>query len=264
MGSERPLGTQAECPRCQELIEWREMGVAPRTIRYWSDCTCWLVACDQAAAISEESQSHAADYRVEQITSDVRAYQEFTLETFQTDRLTGGAKLVTAARKWLDQAALLPFADRTYAEPRCCLYFYSGGKGRGKTHLAAAIALLARAEGKAIAIVDEISFVESYWAATLEARQNIVRVPAESAWLTVFDDMGSRENTPAGLRDCWYDLIGPRWLKRGWTIITSNWTLDELAARGTIDDRVYSRLHQMTGGKIITFDGADQRLVGAS
>ena len=73
--------------------------------------------------------------------------------------------------------------------------------------------------------------------------------------------MGSRENTPAGLRDFWYDLIGPRWLKRGWTIITSNHTLDELASRGTIDDRVYSRLVQMTGGKIVTFDGADQRLV---
>ena len=75
--------------------------------------------------------------------------------------------------------------------------------------------------------------------------------------------MGDRENTPPGLRDAWYDLIGPRWLKRGWTIITSNCTLDELAARGTIDDRVYSRLYQMTGGKIVTFDGADQRLAGA-
>ena len=53
-------------------------------------------------------------------------------------------------------------ADRTYAEPRCCLYFYSAGKGRGKTHLASAIALLARSLGKTISIVDEISFVEDY------------------------------------------------------------------------------------------------------
>lgn len=237
------------------------MGVPPRTIRYWSDCSCWLLSCDQASDRANGAQEHAADYRVEALISDVRTYQHFTLDTFDHKRLEGGDQLVRASQRWLEQASALPFADRAYADPRCCLYFYSSGKGRGKTHLAAAVAMLARAAQKTIAIVDEISFVEGYWAASLEARQQLVSAPAERAWLTVFDDMGSRENTPAGLRDCWYDLIGPRWLKRGWTIVTSNWTLKELAERGTIDDRVYSRLFQMTGGKIVTFDGKDQRLV---
>lgn len=256
------IGTQTECPRCHELIEYREIGTPPRALRYWTDCSCWLAECDRLAKRNAGAQDHAADYRVDPIVADIRAYQHFTLDTFDAARLCGGDKLVAAARRWLDQALPLPVADRSYADPRCCLYFYSGGKGRGKTHLAAAIALLARAAKKSIAIVDETGFLETYWAAGFEARAQLTAGPAEKAWLTVFDDMGSREKTPEGLRDLWYDLIGPRWLKRGFTIVTSNATLDELAARGTIDDRVYSRLYQMTGGKIVTFDGSDQRLTG--
>lgn len=202
-----------------------------------------------------------ADYRVERLESDVRAYQHFALEGFDAARLSGGDRLLSIVQGWLDAISPLSVAPGYDGKPRCCLYFYSPGKGRGKTHLAAALAMQAKAAGKLISIVDEISYVEAYWAASLEGRATIASLPASRAWLTVFDDMGSRENTPAGLRDCWYDLVGPRWLKRGWTIVTSNWTLEELVERGTIDDRVYSRLYQMTGGKIVTFDGADQRLV---
>lgn len=258
---ELPIGTQAECPRCKELIEFRELGTPPTAIRYWSDCSCWLQECSRAAERNKSAQDHAADYRAEPIFSDVRQYQVFTFDTFDSSRLTNGDKLVAAGRRWLEQASALPFANRDYADPRCCLFFYSAGKGRGKTHLASAIALAARQQGRTISIIDETGFLESYWAAGFEQRALLTSAPSEKAWLTVFDDMGSREKTPEGLRDLWYDLIGPRWLKRGWTIITSNWTLDELASRGTIDDRVYSRLVQMTGGKIVTFDGVDQRLV---
>lgn len=257
-----PLGTQQECPRCHELIEWREIGTPPRSIRYWSDCSCWLLECDRAAAVSSAAQDHASDYVTPQPVCDVRAYQHFSLDSFDAARLCGGDKLVAAARRWLDQALPLPVADRSYADPRCCLYFHSAEKGRGKTHLASGIALAARALGKSIAILDETAFVSAYWSASMDSRGELLAAPAERAWLTVLDDMGGRENTPAGLRDVWYDVLGPRWLKRGFTIVTSNWTLDELAARGTIDDRVYSRLYQMTGGKIVTFDGTDQRLVG--
>ena len=195
---------------------------------------------------------------------DIRAYQHFSLDTFDPSRLIGGDKLARAAVRWLELSSALPFADRTYANPPCCLFFHSSGKGRGKTHLAAGIAMAARTMGKQISILDETPFAEQYWAADLEQKRALTIGPSDKAWLSVFDDMGGRENTPAGLRDMWYDLIGPRWLKRGWTIITSNWTLEELIARGSIDDRVYSRLFQMTGGKIISFDGADQRLIGAT
>jgi len=270
MDSARALGTQAECQYCAELIEWREMRnthidrsgeIQQRAIRYWSDCSCWVAACGKIAERNSSAQDHAAEYRVEPIMSDIRAYQDFTFATFDSTRLANGDKLVQAGKRWLEQAGKAPFADRSYNDPRCCLYFYSAGKGRGKTHLASAIALAARSLEKQVSIVDEISYAEQYWAADLEQKRSLALAPSTRAWLTVFDDMGSRENTPAGLRDFWYDLIGPRWLKRGWTIITSNYTLDELVARGTIDDRVYSRLVQMTGGKIVTFEGNDQRLV---
>ncbi len=261
MDSDRPLGTQMACPHCDELIEWRQIGTAPRIIRYWSDCSCWNMDCERVAMRNSSAQAHADDYRSEPIMIDIRAYQGFTFDTFDPSRLPNGDQLVRAGKRWLEQASEKPFADRHYADPRCCLYFHSSGKGRGKTHLAAAIALAARALEKQVSIVDEISYAEQYWAADLEQKRSLALAPGQRAWLTVFDDMGSRENTPAGLRDFWYDLIGPRWLKRGWTIITSNCTLEELIAKGTIDDRVYSRLFQMTGGKIVTFDGVDQRLV---
>jgi len=79
-------------------------------------------------------------------------------------------------------------------------------------------------------------------------------------WLTVIDDLGQKERASDTLRDAWYNVINPRWLKRGWLICTSNWTPDELVERGTINAATYSRLVQMTHGKFLTFDGADQRL----
>jgi DNA replication protein DnaC len=56
-------------------------------------------------------------------------------------------------------------------------------------------------------------------------------------------------------------VINRRWLARRWTIVTSNYTLDELEAQGTIDDATASRLRQMTRGEYLYFDGEDQRLV---
>ena len=261
--SDRPLGTQHVCPTCGELVEWREyVNAVGRSLRYWTECACIVGAWGRAQERSAASVGFAAALRVAPTVSDVRAIADFTLDTFDASRLAGGDKLLRAAREWLDRALALPYADRSYDNPRACLYFYSPGKGRGKTHLAAGIALAARAVGKLVAFTDEISFLERYWAASLEERAQIAHLPAEQAWLTVFDDMGSRENTPPGVRDAWYDLIGPRWMRRGWTIITSNRTLDELVEHDTIDDRIYSRLYQMTQGKIVTFDGSDQRLAG--
>ncbi len=263
--SDRPLGTQQPCPTCGDLIEWREyVNAMGRSLRYWTECSCIVGAVERSNARSAAAVELQADMRVPPVVSDVRAIQDFTLDTFDAARLVGGDKLLGAGRAWLEKALTLPYADRSYDNPRCCLFFYSPGKGRGKTHLAGGIALAARAAGKLVAFTDEISFIERYWAASLEQRAQIAHLPAEQAWLTVFDDMGSRENTPAGVRDAWYDLIGPRWLKRGWTIITSNRTLDELVDHGTIDDRIYSRLYQMTQGKIVTFDGSDQRLTGVA
>jgi hypothetical protein len=88
------------------------MGTPPHAIRYWSDCSCWLDACERAASRNAGAQDHASDYRAEPIFSDVRAYQAFTFETFDCSRLVGGDKLVAAGRRWLEPPSDLQFADR--------------------------------------------------------------------------------------------------------------------------------------------------------
>ena len=87
----------------------------------------------------------------------------------------------------------------------------------------------------------------------------------DQCWLTVIDDLGkSPPNNPtrkSGAQTAWYDIVNRRYLKRGWTIITSNSTLEQLAEQGTINDATYSRLAQMTRRTMIVFIGADYRLI---
>lgn len=256
------MGDSIACPRCGEIVTATEYTSSyGKTVRYWSGCSCLGEAADRSAAFSAAASRYQADQRSEN-AGDTRSLLGFTFETFDPLRLAGGEKLVTAARRWLEQIQPLSVAP-SYTDddaPRPCLYFHSAGKGRGKTHLAGALVNVARQAGRLVAFADEIAYIERYWAATLEEKAKLSALPGERAWLTVLDDLGQRESTGAGLRDAWYDVVNQRWLKRGWTIVTSNWTPDELLTRGSINEATYSRIVQMTRGRLITFTGNDQRL----
>lgn len=256
------VGDSIACPRCGELVTVTEYTSSyGKTARYWSGCSCLGCAAERSAAFTAAAAGYQVDARTE-IVSDTHSLIGFTFETFDPDRLMGGVKLVAAARRWLDQIRALSVAPSYQDEdtPRPCLYFHSAGKGRGKTHLASALVNEARAAGRLVAFADEIAYIERYWAAPMEEKAKLSALPGERAWLTVLDDLGQRESTGAGLRDAWYDIVNQRWLKRGWTIITSNWTPDELLARGTFNEATYSRIVQMTRGQLVTFNGNDQRL----
>lgn len=252
------------CDRCKAAVEWKEYtNSVGKSVRYWSDCQCVHGAVERSIALSAASTALQADQRTE-VIADVVNLSAFTFATFRPDKLTNGDRLIGLVCGWLSAIEALPYATSYHEKPRSCLYFYSSGKGRGKTHLAASVLNEARQMGKLAAFADEINYIETYWAAPLEERAKLSALPADKAWLTVFDDMGAKESTSAGLRDAWYDLINPRWLKRGWTVITSNHTPDDLLARGTINEATYSRIVQMTCGQLIEFSGSDQRLQGVS
>lgn len=256
------LGATMLCPCCHGVLEVAEYtNSANQTLRYWTECCCLLGGDEKAAALSAASAAAQVAQRVE-IVEDSTDLSAFTFETFDANRLTDGVKLVAAAGRWLSLIQPHSVAPSFHDEqtPRPCLYFYSAGKGRGKTHLAGAIVNEARNAGRLVAFADEIAYIERYWAAPLDEKAKLSALPGERAWLTILDDLGQRESTGAGLRDAWYDVVNPRWLKRGWTVITSNWTPDELLARGTINEATYSRIVQMTRGQIVTFNGTDQRL----
>jgi hypothetical protein len=66
-----------------------------------------------------------------------------TLATFDPRRLRGEGEAhpYAVASSWLAQIADLTRSDyHNVASPPCALYFYCPEKGRGKTHLAAALA----------------------------------------------------------------------------------------------------------------------------
>jgi hypothetical protein len=260
--SDRPLGTVQPCPQCDEEVTWKEYtNSVGRSVRYWSDCSCVVAAAERMSQRSKESTALQADYRNEDARHVLPpALANFTLDTFDATRLAGGEKLLTAARRWLETITPLSVAPGYFGDPRPCLYFYSQGKGRGKTHLAAALLHAAAERGKSTAFADEVGYIESYWAAPFERKAELSAWPAEKAWLTVLDDLGQRERTSDTLRDAWYDVVNPRWLRCGWTIITSNWAPQELLDKGTISEATYSRIVQMTRGQLVTFQGTDQRL----
>jgi DNA replication protein DnaC len=165
---------------------------------------------------------------------------------------------------WLAAIRDLP-SGNYHHDPAVALHLYYPGKGTGKTHLSAGAALAMRAQGKLTVFIEEESYLKRTWAADFADKERLCMLPGESAWLTVIDDLG--QNPPAkkessGAQKAWYDVINRRWLKCGWTIITSNRTLEELMNQGTLSEAAYSRLHQMTRGEVVLMDADDQRLRG--
>jgi DNA replication protein DnaC len=119
--------------------------------------------------------------------------------------------------------------------------------------------------GKLTVFLEEVSYLERAWAADFADKEQLSMLPGESAWLTVIDDIGQNPpgRDPRGLQKAWYNVINRRWLKAGWTIITSNKTLEQLMDQGTLSEAAYSRLYQMTRGEVVLMEADDQRLRGA-
>lgn len=239
------------------------------SVTRYAFCTC---PCREERYERERAAGYAAEarYRQEQanrLLGDTGLAQVagMTLATFDPARIrsrTQQGHPFTVATAWLEAAlAYGPQADyRDAASPPAALFFYSPGKGRGKTHLASGIAVEASARHRLVAVVQEHSYLERRWACTFEELEQVSALPGERAWLTVIDDIGQRSKAGASVSDAWYTIFNRRWLKAGWTIITSNRTPDELVAQGTINDATYSRLGQMTRKHLIVFDAPDARL----
>lgn len=198
------------------------------------------------------------------------ATQGMTLERFRPGWLAGerdGSHVQRRALGWLEQ--ILPRERASYGDPDsppAALLCTSPTRGCGKTHLAVALGLEARRQGRRVAFVEEGQFLRRYWGCRLEEQPRLLRLLAERAWLTIIDDLGRRSvrrdagSASSTVADVWDALLGRRHELGGWTIITSNATPDELLARGTINASTYSRLAQMTGRQYLFFDGVDRRL----
>lgn len=269
------LGTIAACPQCRQLRELR--ATAPnaigRSIRYWSDCAC--VDTDRARSIEISASASAAlrGSRDESGTNGAYDAQTLasagmlTLDTFHAEWMADPAPYDEACA-WLTDAIVAQVVCGYRTGPPAALYFH-GPRGRGKTHLAIALLLLARASGHRIAILNEAKYLHQTRSVEFgPAFEHLVAEPGERAWLTVFDDIGKYKPTSeadrARVQNAWYGVLDRRYNRRRWSILTSEKTLDQLVDQGTLDDALYSRLYEMTRGIELPFDGPDQRLRGTS
>jgi hypothetical protein len=234
----------------------------------WRICeaqrAAWKVSDTHIAALDAEQRQANAERALGD--PGLSRIAHLLLDSFDPDRLRvqfGCENPHTHLCDWLDAIRLLPSGDY-HRGPPVALHLYYAGKGTGKTHLAAGAALRARSWGKLAVFIEETSYLTRSWSVPFEEKERMVALPGDLAWLTVIDDLGQNApgRDPTAVQRTWYDVINRRWLRRGWSIITSNKTLDELMTQGTLSEAAYSRLHQMTRGEVVLMEGDDQRLRG--
>ena len=154
-----------------------------------------------------------------------------TFETFDSS----GRNLVGEARRNLDDAFR---AALTFAESLDGWLVFMGPPGRGKTHLAAAIAHYQRRNGTDVLFI-LVSDLLDYLRATFAPESNMTydqlfnRV--RSVQLLVLDDYGEQAATPWA-KEKLYQIINYRYNARLPTVITTSLSLEE------IDTRISSRL----------------------
>lgn len=259
------------CPCCgeqQHAVPIRHYNGS--TFFVWNVCQATQHAWDTSDSRIVKMDAEKRQAAAEQALGDpgLARIARFTLATFDPDRLRvqlGYENPHGRVLDWLHSIRDLPFGNYHHGPP-VALHLYYPGKGTGKTHLAAGAALATRAMGKLAVFIEEVSYLERCWAADFADKERLSMLPGEQAYLTVIDDLGQNRpgRDPTGVQKVWYNVINRRWSKCGWTIITSNKTLEELMDQGTLSEAAYSRLYQMTRGEVVLMDADDQRLRGAS
>lgn len=131
----------------------------------------------------------------------------------------------------------------------------TGDVGRGKTHLAAAIvrhAILTRRRARFLRAADLYAEIRKCYGeneSELTLLESLTDVP-----LLALDDLGAGSLSDHERRVT-LEVLDRRLNARKPAVVTSNWTLDEIAAR--LDDRVASRLAGMAR---LELRGDDRRL----
>lgn len=261
------------CPCCAELQHAVPIRHYNGSIFYvWNVCQAmqqaWNASDQQIARSRHDLEKRQLEAERTMGDPGLSQIARFPLADFDPTRLRvqlGDDNPLDVVTNWLEAIKDLPSGDY-HNGPPVALHLYYTGKGTGKTHLAAGAALQARAMGKLTVFLEETSYLERAWAADFAGKEQLSMLPGETAWLTVFDDIGQNPpgKDPRAIQKAWYNLINRRWLKAGWTVITSNRTLDELMYQKTLSEAAHSRLHQMTRGEVVLMEADDQRLRGVS
>ncbi len=161
--------------------------------------------------------------------SSLPMYRSMTFESFDTR--TG---LTPDDRQNLERAAA---AAQSYADEPQGWFLLLGNYGSGKTHLAAAIALMQQERGKQVVFItapdllDYLRVTFSPNSGSFDRRFQTVR----SAPLLVLDDL-STESATAWAKEKLFQLLNHRYVAALPTVITSSSTIEK------IDERIRARL----------------------
>lgn len=259
------------CPQCgqQRQLRATPVNAVGRSIRYWSDCSC--VEADRARSIAISANAIGALRGSRDESGDaydidaLKAGKSLTLTTYHADWMADPGPY-HAAVQWLRDIQIAHVVCGYRVGPPAALYF-RGGRGRGKTHLAIALLLAAHDAGNRAAVLNEAKYLHQIRSVEFgPAFEQLLSIPGERAWLTVFDDIGKYKPTSdtdrARVQNAWYGVLDRRYNRRRWSIFTSEQSLETLADQGTLDDALYSRIYEMTRGIELPFLGPDQRLRG--
>lgn len=251
---ERDLTEHRQCPRCQVVQARLWYHTRGKRIGGWEDCQCADPAEARQAFLAtlehnQRAQQRARWYR----TSGLASVEHLAVWPLNLELLTGDPTPYPTAMGWLHRALQSATCRERVS---WVLLLYSPIRGNGKTTLAARLAHRAHELGKSVMFVPEADFVDRLWGGTLSEKQSQMHELA-TCHLLVIDDLGQRAPKGDGLAAEYFDLIDRRYQLGGWMIITSNYTLDELLARNTINESTHSRLHQMVD--VIEFTGNDRR-----
>ncbi len=158
-------------------------------------------------------------------------------------------------------AAAKTFCEQYAAQPAgwIMLHGRNGGMcGSGKSHLAAAIARANAGSGAAYATVPDLfSYILSDWN---RAEQRIEALSTVS--LLVLDDMGQEAVSGRGIdqfKEKFFRVLNNRERRNMPTVITSNYTLDELGELDHYSEAIVSRMYGQTEGRRILLAVPDYR-----
>ena len=134
-----------------------------------------------------------------------------------------------------------------------------GGTGLGKTHLCTSVAKTVIEKGYDV-IYDSVQNIISDFESDKFRSGWVEREPKSEKYLEcdllIIDDLGTEFQTSFTV-PCLYNLLNTRQNSGKATIISSNYSPDEL--RSKYDDRIYSRLIGR-GSDVLIFEGKDRRI----